>query len=83
MKHQQYAENGSSLIMKRHKITDIQQGLSNLKANVAAMWIAFGNLLLFMGGDDSVEIGFHPCSMEMLSPSAIPLTGDSNKEQCS
>lgn len=83
MKHQQNAENGSSLIMKRHKITGIKQGLSNLKANVVLIWIAFGNLLLFMGGDDSVEIGFHPCSVEMLTPSAITLTGESNKEQCS
>jgi len=83
MKHQQYAENGINLTMKRPNITDIQQGLSNLKAYVVATWIAFGNLLLFMGGDDSVEIGFHPCSMEMLSPSAITLTVESNKEQCS
>jgi hypothetical protein len=53
--------------MKQLSVNSIQYGLGNLKALCGAGWFALGNVLLLIGGDDTVEINF--------MPKGVPLAG--------
>jgi hypothetical protein len=60
-----------------HKI----QGLTKLKAYFIESWFVLGNVLLLMGGDDSVEIGFRSHAVHLLNQSSIPVSGNYTKDQ--
>lgn len=55
------------------------QGLASFKTIVVAGWFALGNVLLLIGGDDSVEIGFKSLPIQLLNQSQIQLSPDSNE----
>jgi hypothetical protein len=54
----------------------LQQGLSVLKALFVDSWFALGNVLLLIGGDDSVEIGFESLASLTLNQTTIPFSGN-------
>jgi hypothetical protein len=83
MKQEQYNHKTSYSSMQHSKIAAISQELSNLKATLVDSWFALGNLLLLIGGDDSVEIGMKFHSIQILNPSVILLTGEKNSGQSS
>jgi hypothetical protein len=53
--------------------------LVNLKVNLMQFCHALGNVMLLIGGDDSVEIGFKSCPLRMQHHSLISLA-DNNTE---
>ena len=60
----------------------LQQGLSFLKALFVDSWFALGNVLLLIGGDDSVEIGFESLTSLTLNQAEIPLSGNDFEGGC-
>ncbi len=63
------------------KVMWLQQGLSKLKAYFIESWFVLGNVLLLMGGDDSVEIKFRPNTIHLLNQSSIPFVGNYDEGQ--
>ncbi len=57
----------------------IGQKLLDLKALLLDSWYALGNVLLLIGGDETVEIGFKSDAIQLMSRSSITLTADDNK----
>lgn len=57
-------------------ITSALQGLASFKIIVVDGWFALGNVLLLIGGDDSVELGFRSFSIQVANQSAIQLSQD-------
>jgi hypothetical protein len=75
----QYNRKTDDSIMRQHsKIIPMRQGLFNLKAVFVDGWFALGNLLLLLGGNDSVEIGMKFRSRKVLDKSAISLLSGKN-----
>lgn len=60
----------------------LQQGLFFLKALIKDSWFALGNVLLLIGGDDSVEIGFESLTSLTLNQAAIPISGNDFEGGC-
>lgn len=42
---------------------------------------ALGNILLLLGGDDSIELTFKPASVKLLNSPPIPLAADTEERQ--
>ena len=53
--------------------------LVNLKINLIQVCQALGNVMLLIGGDDSVEIGFKSCPLRMQHHSLISLADDNTE----
>jgi hypothetical protein len=53
--------------------------LDSLKVNLMLVCHALGNVMLLIGGDDSVEIGFKSCPLRMQHYSLISLTDDNTE----
>jgi hypothetical protein len=62
--------------------TSLQQGLFMLKALIKDSWFALGNVLLLIGGDDSVEIGVASFKSLTLNQAALPLSGNDFEGGC-
>lgn len=59
--------------------TSALQGLASFKAIVVDGWFALGNVLLLIGGDDSVELGFRSFSIQVANQTAIQLSQDNTE----
>lgn len=57
----------------------IGQKLFDLKTLFLDGWYALGNVLLLIGGDDTVEIGFKSHAIQLTGRSSITLTANDNK----
>jgi hypothetical protein len=57
------------------------QGLTKLRAYFIESWFVLGNVLLLMGGDDSVEIKFRPNAIHLLNQSSMPFAGNYDEGQ--
>mgnify|MGYP001636543296 CR=1 FL=1 len=57
--------------------------LTKLKARCSEGWLALGNILLFIGGDDSVEIGLQSNTTQLFTHSTISLSSENNRGQSS
>jgi len=55
-----YPENGQANL--QHQPANTTLKTFNTRASFKGAWFAIGNLLLLIGGDDSVEIEFNPKS---------------------
>jgi hypothetical protein len=58
------------------------QKLHFLKVLIIDSWFALGNVLLLIGGDDSVEIRFTSLTSLTLHQAAIPVSGNDFKGGC-
>lgn len=68
---------------QHNRITSrLQRGLIFLKAVMIDSWFALGNVLLLMGGDDSVEIGLESLTTLTLNQPVIPLSGNDFEGGC-
>jgi hypothetical protein len=67
-------------IMQHPKTIAVYQVLSHLKAALVNSGFLLGNVLLLLGGDDSVEIVMNSRSCKVLDKSAIPLLSNKNNE---
>lgn len=56
---------------QRRTYVDMQQNLSYLTTFIAVSWRTLGNILLLIGGDDSVEIGFKFHDIQLLDSSSL------------
>lgn len=54
----------------------LNQGLSSLKYFFVDSWYALGSVLLLIGGDDSVEVGFKPKVAQLLQQTSTPISGN-------
>jgi hypothetical protein len=81
MNHERFDNNTAPLNTEHQEIMPTQQGLPKLKALFWGSWFALGNMLLLIGGDDSVEIGLQSHSKLMLTHSTISLSGENNRGQ--
>lgn len=54
----------------------LNQGLSTLKDFFVDSWYALGSVLLLIGGDDSVEVGFKLKVAQLLQQRLIPVSGN-------
>jgi hypothetical protein len=62
-----------------HITSHLQQRLFYLKAFTVGIWFAFGNALLLISGDDSIEFGFESFTSLTLNQQATPLSGNDFK----
>ncbi len=81
MKPMQFNLKADSARSPHFKVMWLQQGLSKLKAYFIESCFVLGNVLLLMGGDDSVEIGFRSPAVHLLNQSSIPVSGNYTKDQ--
>lgn len=53
--------------------------LACLKALLEDGWFALGNVLLLIGGDDSVDLRFRPFTLQVLHRPSIQLSAERNE----
>jgi hypothetical protein len=81
MKPAQFNLNTDDVPLPQHKSMFLHQLLSKFKLYFIEGWFVLGNVLLLMGGDDSVEIKFRPNAIHLLNQSSIPFSGNYDEGQ--
>jgi hypothetical protein len=73
--------NSEVFAAKHQEIMSAHHGLPKLKALFWANWFALGNVLLLIGGDDSVEIGINPRAFIKLNQTPLPQSSEYHRSQ--
>lgn len=79
MEQEQPNCNSSYSTTKNRQRIPIMQDLSHLKLLLVGSWFFLGNVLLLIGGDDSVDLGIKPNTIQLLNQSSMMLPIDNNK----
>jgi hypothetical protein len=83
MKQEQPSFNSSHSTPKNQQYIPIMEQLTYLKAILVCSWFFLGNVLLLIGGDDSVDLGIKANALQLLNQSSMTLSIDNNKGHAS